>query len=89
MDGTNKFIEKITDSLVLKDISSTQESLTLEPFLDDEDPFTQPTKSKLLLRKCQSNSSIRRTDSGMTEALREVHKKCTDKTSSLVSNMAN
>jgi hypothetical protein len=61
---------------MLKDISSTQESLTLEPFLDDEDPFTQPTKSRLLLRKSQSNSSLRRTESGVTEALREVQNKC-------------
>jgi hypothetical protein len=61
---------------MLKDISSTQESLTLEPFLDDEDPFTQPTKSRLLLRKSQSNSSLRRTESGVTEALREVQGKC-------------
>lgn len=70
MQSTTRFIEKVGDSLALKDISSTQESLTLEPFLEEEDPFSQPTKSKLLLRKSQSNSSLRRNDSGMTESLR-------------------
>jgi len=33
MQATSRFIEKVGDSLALKDISSTQESLTLEPFL--------------------------------------------------------
>jgi hypothetical protein len=76
MQDTNKFFEKINDNLALKDISTTQESLTLESILDDEDPFTQPSKSKLLLRKSHSNLSLRRTDIGLTEAIREVQKKC-------------
>lgn len=66
MENTTKLIEKMTDNLTLKDISSTQESLTLESLLEDEDPFAQPTKSKLLLRKCQSNTSLRRTDNGLS-----------------------
>jgi hypothetical protein len=34
MENTTKFIEKITDNLTLKDISSTQESMTLESLLE-------------------------------------------------------
>lgn len=61
----------MNDSLnAQKDVSSTQESMTFDPSADDEDPFTQTTKSKLLLRKSKSNSNLRRTDSGITEALR-------------------
>jgi hypothetical protein len=89
MSSTSAFMEKVADSLTLKDISTTQESLTLEPFLEEEDPFTAPSKSKLLLRKCHSNSSLRRTDSGVSDALREVQKKCSEKSSGLLSNMVN
>ncbi len=89
MSNTSTFMEKVADSLILKDISTTQESLTLEPFLEEEDPFAAPTRSKLLLRKCQSNISLRRTDSIVTDALREVQKKCSEKSSTLLSNMVN
>lgn len=89
MQSTHKFFERITDSFSLKDISSTQESFTLDSILEDEDPFAQPSKSRLLLRKSKSNSSLRRTDTGMSDALREVQKKCSEKTSTLVANMSN
>ena len=89
MQSTTKFFEKVTDSFSLKDISTTQESFTLESILEDEDPFAQPSKSKLLLRKSKSNSSLRRNDTGLTEAMREVQKKCSEKTSALLVNMSN
>jgi len=70
-----------------KDISSTQESTNYEPFLEEEDPFSQPTRSKLLLRKSQSNSNLRRSESGIAEAMREVKKHCSERTSSILSNL--
>lgn len=61
INSTSKFFEFIQDSLAQKDISSTQESLTLESCLDEDESFLQPSKSRLLLRKSKSNVSIRRT----------------------------
>lgn len=66
MQASSQFLEKVQDSFSYKDISSTQESMTLlDTFLDDEDVFEQPSKSRLLLRKSTSNSTLRRTESGL------------------------
>lgn len=61
ISANSKFLEFLQDSLAQKDISTTQESTTLENCFDEEESFIQPTKSKLLLRKSKSNVSLRRT----------------------------
>ena len=76
IQSTSKFMDKMQDLMIQKDISSTQESVSFDNFFEDDDPFTQPSKSRLLLRKSKSNGSLRRTESGLTEALREIEKKC-------------
>lgn len=73
---TSKFIERINDNLMLKDVSTTQESFTLDTLPDEEDCFSQPSRSRLLLRKSQSNVTLRRSESGFTDALSEVRRKC-------------
>lgn len=73
IQSTSKFMDKMQDLMIQKDISSTQEGSQI---FEDDDPFTQPSKSRLLLRKSKSNGSLRRTESGLTEALREIEKKC-------------
>jgi hypothetical protein len=71
-----------------KDVSSTQESMSFDPNLEEEDVFTQETRSKFLLRKSYSNTNLRRTENGLSEALREVEKKCSEKTSKMLVSMA-
>ena len=89
MQQTSKFIEKITDNLTAKDISSTQESFTLDTLLEEEDVFSQPSRSRLLLRKSQSSLALRRSESGISEAMGEVRRKCSERTASLLSGMVN
>ena len=89
MQKTSKFIEKITDNLTAKDISSTQESFTLDTLLEEEDVFSQPSRSRLLLRKSQSSLALRRSESGISEAMGEVRRKCSERTASLLSGMVN
>ena len=79
MQQTSNFIDKIGDNIYSKDISTTQESFTLDT-INDEDVFSQPTKSRLLLRKSQSNVTLRRSDSGVSDAMGEVRRKCSEKT---------
>ena len=78
----------MADNASLKDISTTQESLTISGILEEEDPFMRSSRSRLLLRKTQSNCSIRRCDGGFNEAMREVQKLCSSKTHSVLSTMA-
>ena len=80
MQQTSNFIDKIGDSIYSKDVSTTQESFTLDTINDEEDVFSQPSKSRLLLRKSQSNVTLRRSDSGVSDAMGEVRRKCSEKT---------
>lgn len=88
MQASDKLIEKLGESFNLnKDVSSTQESLTLDTLIDEEDNFLQNSRSRLLLRKSQSGTCVRRTDTGMSEVLREVQKKCSEKSATAIANL--
>lgn len=56
--------------------------------MDDDDVFSQASRSKLLLRKSYSNTNLRRSDSGLGDALREVEKKCTEKTAKMLGSLS-
>ena len=87
MQQTSNFIDKIGDSIYSKDVSTTQESFTLDTINDEEDVFSQPSKSRLLLRKSQSNVTLRRSDSGVSDAMGEVRRKCSEKTFGMLNGM--
>lgn len=89
MQQTSRLLERVGDVLSQKDVSTTQESLTLETGCEEEDPFASPSRSRLLLRKSQSNQSLRRSEWGVAEALREVAKNCSERTAAVVGNLAN
>lgn len=89
INSTSTFIEKVQDSINTKEFSCTHETLsTFDTFCDEDDVFSQPSKSRLLLRKSGSNGSLRRTESGLNEALQEIQKRCSERTSSMISNLA-
>jgi hypothetical protein len=72
----------------MKDISTTQESFTLDTIADEEESFFAPTKSKLLLRKSQSTScALRRSENGITDAMQEIRRKCSEKTVVLINGI--
>jgi len=45
----------------LKDASVTMTSLSIDCLLDEEDPFAEPCRSRMILRKSQSNQCLKRT----------------------------
>jgi hypothetical protein len=89
MQQTSRLLERVGDVFSQKDVSTTQESLTFDPACEEEDPFAAPSRSRLLLRKSQSNQSLRRSEWGVAEALREVAKSCSQRTAAVVGNLAN
>lgn len=91
ISSTSNFIDKVTQNVhanrYVKDISITQENITIDTILDDDDVFSQSSKSRLLLRKSHSGSCLRRTENSMTEALKEVQKRCSEQVASTFSNL--
>lgn len=62
--------------------------MTIDNGFDDDDVFSQASRSKVLLRKSYSNTNLRRTESGLAEAMREVEKKCTEKTAKMLGGLS-
>lgn len=82
--SSSKLIEKVAEGLTNKDISTTQDSLDSPN--DEEDNF-QEARGRRALNRSKSNGTLRRSETGITEALLEVQRLCSEKTAAVISGV--